>query len=193
MTQPRLGVEPTALPPTDLAIVFGRSSALRGRLQPIRDTTRPPSSANAPAPNMPKIAKSGATKRSGPKADSPPEGETATRGVIAYLPLSLRDRLRQRRRADATPFADIVLDAVEATHDRLGDLINGRRPAAARSELFVRHARTPADAEPHVQVYLRLNAENLQVLDQLTEQYKASSRSALITAALGSYLDQASN
>ncbi len=133
MTQPRLGVEPTALPPTDLATVFGRSSTLRGRLQPIRDTTRPPSSPDAPAPNMPKIAKSGATKRSGPKADSPPAGQTATRGVIASLPLSLRER------------------------------------------------------------YLRLNAENLQVLDQLTEQYKAPSRSALITAALGSYLDQASN
>ncbi|MGI8682369.1 MAG: hypothetical protein ACR2JO_09660 [Mycobacteriales bacterium] len=108
--------------------------------------------------------------------------------MIAYLPISLRDRLRRRRHVDATPFPDIVLDAVEATAGRLGELVAARRPRPARSALFVRNARSAPDPEPHVQVYLRLDDENVRVLDRLTEQHNASSRSALITAALDGYL-----
>lgn len=189
MTQPRLGVEPTALPPTDLATVFGRSSALRGRLQPIRDTTAPGSGPAAPEGKVARGDKPRQSTASKPQAGPAAAGDSPARGVIAYLPLSLRDRLRQRRSADSTPFADIVLDAVEATADQLNALVAARRPRTERSALFVRNAGAPPNPEPHVQVYLRLNAENVRVLDQLTTQHNSPSRSALITAALASYLD----
>ncbi len=188
MTQPRLGVEPTALPPTDLAAVFGRSGALRGRLQPLREAAPPPlSQANTPAPTG-EDTKAAKRARGRPQASPSAEALTPPRGVIAYLPISLRDRLRERRSADATPFADIVLNAVEATADQLGVLVAARRPRTERSTLFVRNTRPELDSEPHVQVYLRLNAENLRVLDRLTQQHNAPSRSALIAAALRCYL-----
>ncbi len=86
--------------------------------------------------------------------------------------------------------ADIVLDAIEATHDRLGDLLAAQRPKVERSALFVRTT-TPAakSDEPNVQLYLRLSADNVGVIDQLVDTHKAPSRSALIAAALNAYLD----
>jgi len=189
VSQPRLGVEPTPLPPTDLATVFGRSSALRGRLEPLRDATLPPAGQTddpAPATENTKAEK---RTRSRSQADPRPAAHPPARGVIAYLPISLRDRLRQRRRSDEAPFADIVLDAVEATADQLDELLAAGRPHTERSTLFVRNTRPEPDLEPHVQVYLRLNAENLRVLDRLTEQHNAPSRSALIAAALRRYLE----
>lgn len=189
MTQPLLGVEPTALPPTDLAAVFGRSAVLKGRLQPLRDAKPSPTSRADDPARATRDTKAGKRTRSQSQAEPLPEVHTPSRGVIAYLPISLRERLRQRRSADSTPFADTVLDAVEATADRLDELVAGHRPRTERSALFVRNTRAATDPEPHVQVYLRLNAENLQVLDRLTQQHSAPSRSALIAAALRDYLE----
>jgi hypothetical protein len=191
MNQPRLGVEPTPLPATDLAAVFGRGNTLRGRLQPVRPAAPPPtpdSDASPPDDALPLDDEgSPATRRSDTRTAAP-TADTVPRGVIVYVSVSVRERLRHRRRTDGTPFADIVLDAVEATHDTLDDLIASRRPPTERSALFVRSARAAAGDEPHVQVYLRLPAENLRILDHLTQTHRAPNRSALIGAALEAYL-----
>ncbi len=195
MNQPQLGVEPTPLPPSNLAAVFGRSDALRGKLQPVRAgrpaPTQPTATPPAAVPERPAEARpttGGRRKPNRTAGATAVPADTPVRGVVVYLPVSLRERLRSRRAAEDVPFAEIVLDAVEATHERLGDL--AAPPASTRSTLFVRSPRPKHDAEPNVQVYLRLNDQNLRVLDRLTQDHKAANRSALVAAALDAYLDK---
>lgn len=192
MNQPQLGAEPTPLPATNLAGVFRRSDTLRGRLQPVRRPVIPSDEAVEAAEEVePDTAPRTPTARKSSRREQTPKApEPAPRAVIAYIPVSVRDRLRARRTADSPPIADIVLDAIEATHDRLGDLLAAQRPKVERSALFVRTTTPTAKSdEPNVQLYLRLSADNVGVIDQLVETHKAPSRSALIAAALDAYLD----
>ena len=118
------------------------------------------------------------------------QSDGGTRPIIAYVPASLMERLRQRRLHDRVTYTDIALDAVEATYHRLPELLAPYRPAAHTGSLFVRSGKaTSFTQEPHVQVNLRFSAQNLEVLDRLTEELAAPNRSVLIATALDNYLE----
>jgi len=190
VNQPELGAEPVALPPTDLAAVFGRSNTLRGRLHPV--PVSPPAAAAEDLPAGQPVS-GAATERTTAKPQRGSKTSTGSAaggagGIIIYVQVGLRERLRQRRSRDGSTFGEIVLDAVEATHDQFDTLFAGAGPRTERSGLFVRSVKTAGNAEPHVQVYVRVTAQNLDVLDGLVRRHRAPNRSALLAAALDAYL-----
>lgn len=118
---------------------------------------------------------------------------SATRALSFTTPVSVRGATRVALRDSETTLAELVLSAVAAHIDDLPALIAAERPASAPALGPFPDAPGPArartDAEPRVNVSLRLSAGNLQVLDQLVEESGADSRSQLITAALRRHLN----
>jgi hypothetical protein len=109
--------------------------------------------------------------------------------VVIYVRASVRDRLRQA--ANTQPGAthtDLVLAALDATHDRLA----GRFQATIASPTSLFSGRTSRrrlrHEEPQVQLSVRPWADDLAIIDRLVEEMAAPSRSALVDAALDSYL-----
>ena len=188
-----LGSRPSGLPPLNLADALapspspspGRGSRLAGRLAPARPSgphlaevqtaAAPSETAPAPAPNR--------------RQEVPEPSRGAPRTVIVYVPASLRDQLRKLTMEQDVTYTQLVLDAIDATHERLGALLSHGSPARTRS-LFQQPAapRRRRHEEPHVQVSLRLVPEDLAVIDRLTVELNAGSRSHLVATALSAHL-----
>ena len=113
-------------------------------------------------------------------------------GTGVYLPLALRERLRAYQRLEGGSYTNITLDAVEATHEDLTIPVPERQTSRS-GPLFVgrpRRQRMP-HADAHVQVNLRFAADDRDTLDEIVEAKQAPNRSALIAAALDTYLPPA--
>lgn len=196
MTRPPLGQQPSRLPTADLAAAFGtpqgphRAAPLAGRLAPVPAPT-------APAPPRPGPAIAPTESPAGSDAPHAAHGEGGdvagqrSLTVIVYLPASLRDRLRAQASSRGATFTDLALEAVDATHGRLDQLLADTRRPTRPGSLFAAPPprRRLRHSEPQVQVSLRLTRSNLDVLDRLTREHTAPSRSALVSAALGAHLD----
>lgn len=131
-------------------------------------------------------------KARGEKATAPArrvsESADTMKPVSVSVPLTLAESWRDRAKRDRTSQVDVLLDALVAHQDELGDLV------AARSEKPTVHDglfdRTPgAKGERFVGVSLRIKSGNLEVIDQLADKHGAEKRSQLIAAALSAYLD----
>ncbi len=213
-TNSDLGQQPSRMKPTDLAQTFRsspRSAGLRG-LEPIArpvevpsaevaaDAGAEPNSGEANAFAVPHTAVSEPTvketrkvtrrirERQQEHAAGPQEAgaSSAVRTIVAYISVPVRERLRVN--AGDLTYTEVVLAALDATHAKLADRFTAAtRPA---NSLFAGPVRsTPRrHEEPHVQVSLRPMGDDLAVIDRLVEEMNASSRSALINAALDEYL-----
>ncbi|MEP9385558.1 hypothetical protein [Nocardioides sp. KR10-350] len=107
--------------------------------------------------------------------------------MSASVPLTLAEAWRDRARRDRTSQVDVLLDALVAHQDDLGELVaaRGEKPTVSDG-LF---DRTPGTkGERFVGVSLRIKSRNLDVIDQLADKHGAESRSQLIAAALSAYL-----
>jgi len=202
-----LGRQPSRMGRADLGSAFGeppdRARGLAGRLSPVASVPDPTPD---PAPEADPRADDRIEPLPGPAAPTrvpagQPGGRARTTGgprprprtssggvqpIVVYLPASLRERLRARATGQTT-FTDLVLSALDATHERLGDHFT---PAAASTSMFTGRGprRRLRHDEPQVQVSLRPVTDDLTIIDQLTASLGAPSRSALITAALDLYL-----
>ncbi len=188
-----LGQVPSPPPTKDLGAVFGRADGLRNRLA--ANASPGPAQTEPPAPEVPidperqsKPVKPGGGEKTRQRRGQPGGPEDMLRPIIAYIPASIQGRLRAaRRNREGSTYTELVLDAVEQTHDDLRDLLEDRTPRPRSSALFVRGPE-PVAAEPHVQINLRTTAGNLAVLDHLVEELRAGNRSRLISTALDAYL-----
>lgn len=191
---PRLGETPVRMARADLGAVFARPGT--GSVPPARSaglrglTLREP--ASVPVTLEP-VEPSRAQRDGGPdNADAPAAvvmSEIVVAPITVYLPVSLRDRLRRHRQFVGHTLTTVVLDAVEAVHAELDELLAAHRPTPAGT-LF-RHRAAPratATAEPNVQVGLRPSSADLAVLDGLVSTYGAPNRSVLVAVALDRYL-----
>lgn len=204
-SQPSLGDKPSRMPPADLGSAFGgksRSDGLGGRLAPMRIAPAPAPAASEPpsevAPAEPKPAKVSAprpartTPASAVPNDAPASavrGNAASSGqqsIVVYVSASIRERLRTS--AGDRTFTDVVLMALDATHAKLRSRFT-EQPSTTKS-LFAGRGRPTSrrHSEPHVQVSLRPLRDDLAVIDQLSADLNAPSRSALINAALDEFL-----
>jgi hypothetical protein len=110
--------------------------------------------------------------------------------VVVYLPVSLRSRLRAHAAATGRSHTQLVFDALNATHDRFGDLVTAHGPAAAVADGIFVAQRTGRrqHSEDQVQVSIRPNPANLAVIDDLAARHTTGNRSALIATALDEFL-----
>lgn len=201
--QPALGQRPSRMAPVDLGSAFGgktRSDGLGGRLAPMKVAPAPesppaidPAVAAEAAPQekatktaAPRLAKApAAAAPRAPKA-SRDEAASGLQPIVVYVSASIRERLRNE--AGDRTFTDVVLMALDATHAKLQSRFD-EAPSSTKS-MFAGRGRptTRRHAEPHVQVSLRPLRDDLAVIDQLTADLNAPSRSAMINAALDEYL-----
>jgi len=198
-SQPSLGDKPSRMPPADLGSTFSgksRSDGLGGRLAPMKlapPPPPPPPPVQVPSPEVaapePKPAKA-AAPRSVKVAPTPaPHTEPASSGmqtIVVYVSASIRERLRNG--AGDRTFTDTVLMALDATHATLQSRFVDQQ--SATKSMFTGRGRPTSrrHAEPHVQVSLRPLVDDLAVIDRLSAELNAPSRSALINAALDEYL-----
>ena len=179
----------------DLSEAFGTPAiAQLGGLLPRRG-----GEAEAPAPPPapePEPAPAPATPAVGsPPPSSPPAATGAvepTSQVSVYLsPRALEAVRRERRRSGATN-ADLAFRAIDATIDRLPELLADRHTTSrGPRSLFPdrRRPRRPAGGgDPKVLWSLKATPSEMQVLDRLVEQLGAGSRSELVATAIEAHL-----
>lgn len=111
---------------------------------------------------------------------------TIFRSISLSLPAILIKELKASAREKERAQADIVLDAVSAHHDGLPDLVAKRRRQTVSDGLFTREVPQSHD-DSLMTLPLRLRADNVDTLDQLTAETNADSRSQLCVAALSAY------
>jgi hypothetical protein len=213
---PPLGQQPSRMPTADLGGVFGagpdRTRGLAGRLAPVAAPPPAPEPVAPPEPAAPEPAapvkpstqeprpvpmvRDAKPRRPKSEPASPPRTAPAEalggdrRVVVVYVRASLRGRLRTAAaaRPDVT-HTDLVLAALDATHDQLGAQFQGTRTGAPGSMFSGRQGRRRLrHEEPQVQLSIRPWADDLAIIDRLVEEAEAPSRSALVDAALDSYL-----
>lgn len=201
----RLGESPSRLPAADLGTAFGppdRSAGLSGRLQKKPPMPRPTPTSISVAPQASPDSQE-AMGQDGANVPTQRVGRRRARRtsdvesilpvqVIVYLPVSLKDRLRDAARTSGATYTAIALDAIDATHDQLGELLGASQPTDAprrEGSLFGVQpvGQAHQDREARVQVSLRTRRRDVDVIDELAGRHGAS-RSALISAALTAHL-----
>ncbi len=208
-----LGRQPSRMGQANLSAAFGqspdRARGLAGRLAPVAPlpdpvpepaadpgppaatadaapTTRPAPPARTTPSGSGRARTSGTSHRTGHNARPRPESG-ALQVVVVYLPVSVRERLRATAATGQSTFTEIVLSALDATHQQLAQHF---APTTSTTSLFSGRSarRRLRHEEAQVQVSMRLVADDLAVLDQLVTATKAPNRSALVAAALDLHL-----
>lgn len=116
------------------------------------------------------------------------EGATAT--TIIYLPGDVLELLRQQRLRTGSTYTDLVLDALDATHPRLVELLEATNQPHTRpaGSLFAGTNRSRSvAAQPKAQITLRPRTSDADVIDALARDL-GTSRSKLVEVALSAHL-----
>jgi hypothetical protein len=121
-----------------------------------------------------------------PKAS---QGVDVIRNVPVFLPAELADRFRAAAREQRISQVNLLLDALTATRDQLGELVAADQPKPSDG-LFARPA--PRGGEVvSATLNLRTVSGNIDTIDRLADEAGAKSRSQLMRLALAHYLDNA--
>lgn len=157
-----------------------------------REDAEPAASRDATASSDRSAARSETRTRARPDvAPRTPMSQQSSGGVrsVAFrAPIPLVEALRKRARDTGESQPNIVLDAIEANAEHLGELV---APDTAQNELFPRlESRGPKNRLP---VAIRVSAAAAESIDELVAKANAANRTELIVAALTAYLgsDQA--
>lgn len=179
-----LGRAAVAPPKRDLGSTF--NAGLRGALPPKKKTTPPPESKSDEQPaDAPKSPVTPAPKKASTRADG-----ALTNGRVVYLPEGTRDGLATACAAQHKTRTVMVLNSIEATYTKLGDLIaEDLKPLTVKGALWDT-VQTPSrlDQPAKRQVYITLSVQQQTVIDQLVIDSGARDRSHLITVALNAHL-----
>jgi hypothetical protein len=188
-------------PDPDLSSAFGTSATAQrreqlGGLLPRRTASPPQPAAElapaAPTMSMPASSPPLPTAPASAKTSAPPATAAAgqeTMPVSVYVqPAVVEAARRYRRKHRGTSHADIALDAIEARRDDLAALVTQRHSTTVRAagELFPARGsrRRRRDGTPRVLWTIFLTAAEIQVIDRLTTETGAASRSELISVAV---------
>jgi hypothetical protein len=191
-----LGSNPTEIPPEDLSGVFApssRSAGLGGRLSRPSALVQVPD--HDPGPSEP-AAEAGQIRarrsRSRPGRKSTDESKSSKPGkpiqVVAYVPVSLKERLRKATVNSQRSFTTVTLLAID-THK--AELAVRWQEHQTSGSSFVGWSRTRRyNEETMVPVPLRLVPEDNETLTRMWQEAGATNRSAYIEAALDLYLSE---
>lgn len=121
-----------------------------------------------------------------------PASQTATgftRASNVQVPADLLAQIKARRAREGLTTGELIIAAIEATADRLPDLV-ATRPVTGGGLFSARVSHANRAAEPLTSLNFRMRVEDFDVLDDLVTRFKATSRSQLVTAALSDYLSR---
>lgn len=141
-------------------------------------------------PAQPEQPKPGKVKRAGSGKPTPVRSANAdtVKPVSVSVPVSLAEAWRERATRDRTSQVDVLLDAIVAHRDELGELMKAASSAkpTVSDGLFDRG--TSRTGERTVGVSLRIKSGNLDVIDQLAKKHGQDKRSPFVAAVLAAYL-----
>lgn len=110
--------------------------------------------------------------------------------VACHLPPDLRAKLLSTSRARGMSITELFFEALDEVLDAVDQgrvVLFPHQPAATRSGMPMRHRRRTS-SRGTIQVQLRLTAAQRQWLDTTSENHRADSRSAFVTAVLTEFL-----
>lgn len=148
----------------------------------------PPSAATDPPAG---VVGEGPPRRRG-RPQTRPASQTATgftRASNVQVPADLLAQIKARRAREGLTTGELIIAAIEATADRLPDLV-ATRPVTGGGLFSARVSHANRAAEPLTSLNFRMRVEDFDVLDDLVTRFKATSRSQLVTAALSDYLSR---
>jgi hypothetical protein len=201
-------VEPQGIGKQSLAGAFGTRTAGAGKLPPRPSPRRQETVVDArerpaepeEAPKAPEAASKAEKRTEAPreaparrtraaKADKPAASKTQ---IIVYLPVDLAERLRAAGEQSRRTHLQLVTDALDATHERLDDLLAAAGYVESRTSGLFGKSAQPVSRRPGrrgtAQVSLRPPVDVRDVMDRLVEKHSAPNRSALIEVALNAHL-----
>lgn len=151
-----------------------------------------------PAPRLPKRRSSSSTRgKAAPareveaataeEAGEGEQGADAMRPSNVHIPVFLLDPIRQLCASKGLSHGEVIIIALEETHPRLRELVNPVTTAGG-SLFAARRSRASRTADgPLTPLNYRLRESDYATLDQLADEFGASSRGHLITEALKGY------
>lgn len=176
---PHLSLPPRRRPTADAA----------ASRRPVGRSAQAPSPAPSRAPATSEAVST--PRRSAETATGPHKGlkgpEDRVRPSNVHIPVALLEPLEAKCKINGLSHGEVIIVAIEEAHPRLKDLVH---PAAtAGGNLFAsRRSRASRSTDgPLTPLNYRLREADFQTLDQLVEEFGASSRGHLITAALNDY------
>ena len=168
---------------------------------PAPEQSKPSSAPRAEAqPKGQAARKQRATGNDAPPASAAPGADgvssKADQAIPFNLPLRVWNRLEAYRRATGISNPNILFNAIEATYERLPELVAARTVSFGGGEgggtrLFNRPqtaAQRADDGETKKQLIIRVNKENKQILDDLWPEVGAPNRTVMAVAALDDFL-----
>lgn len=150
-----------------------------------------------PAPTKPSSRARGSRAASGREEERGASATSATEPrlggqIIVYLKDGVADRLRATAKQSGRTHLQLIVDAIDATHSELPDLLEAAGYIDRReSSLFgdsVKGLRRRATGERKAQIGVRPPVGILGVIDQVVVDCAAPNRSALIEVALDRHL-----
>lgn len=116
--------------------------------------------------------------------------ESLTIGRVIYLTGELWELVRIARARNRQTNTQVVLEAIKATHDRLGDLVDQDvAPRVVKGDLWDEIVTPDRSHQPAKrQVNIWPTRQQLRVIDALVDQTGARDRSHLFAVALTAYL-----
>lgn len=154
--------------------------------------TPAPEAPEEPAPVEQPAARRPAAKKAA-KASKKPSAKTGKADpespLVLWTPKSIRTRMQAEKTNNGTVYIVQVLKALNATHDRLPELLAKSEPEVevVKGDLF--EWEEPKQAEPRVQLTIRgMTTGQATGIDQLVKTTGANSRSHLVNTALDAYL-----
>lgn len=129
-----------------------------------------------------------AAKRSPAAPDPGTKGpEQRPRPSNVHIPIALLEPIAAKKAKEGLSNGEIIICAIEATYDRLPNLVQPV-PTAGGSVFASRRSRPSRTGDgPLTPLNYRLPQEDFDTLDKLVEQFSAVSRGRLITVALTAY------
>ena len=162
-----------------------KSTSARTSTNRTRKSTERPVRAGEPATVAPEADPLSAASMA---TEGPLRGpEDKVRPSNVHIPVALLDPLVAKCKADGLSHGEVIIVAIENAHPRLKDLIHP--VATAGGGLFAsRRSRASRKTDgPLTPLNYRLREADFATLDQLVEEFGASSRGHLITAALSDF------
>lgn len=154
------------------------------RLEPERSTAAPASASTTPAAGT----QSSREPRRPARRQASDEADVM-RPITLSLPAAIVTQVKDRARVERVSQPEVVMDALTANHDELGELLQeGKRRQLKSDGLFLRSPTVRGTAEPMATMSMRMLARNVEAIDRLVQTHGAPSRSALCLAALRAYL-----
>lgn len=192
---PRRRTAEPATPPADEPSAATQAPAEQD--EPAQDAAVATAPQPAPTPSDPSPARprrAHSSTSAGPTRQQPAaRAETRPAGqIIVYLKDDVADRLRAAAQQSSRTHLQLVVDAIDATHQQLPELLEAAgyvdRPSSSLFGEAMRGVRRRPPRARKTQIGLRPPAAVLGVIDQLVLDCAAPHRSALVEVALDKHL-----